>query len=148
RDSGRRARTSRASSAARRRTFAFGLARGPPAVGTRVALRESMTSRRSSRRSNEGGPMLSRMLAIVISSWLPVMALILPMSAVHRASALVSGIVATVLAAFSLVDNRARYGAALVGAWVAVSPFLILGSTLLEKVVTVSWGVTMFTWLA
>jgi hypothetical protein len=87
------------------------------------------------------------MLAIVISSWLPVLGVILPMSAAHRANALVAGIAATVLAGFSLVDNRARFGAALVGAWVALFPFIILGSTLLEKVVTVTWGVTMFTWL-
>jgi hypothetical protein len=91
--------------------------------------------------------MFSRMLAIFISSWLPVMGVILPVSAAHRANALVAGIAATVLAALSLVDNRARYGAALVGAWVALSPFLILQSTLLEEVMTVSWGVVMFTWL-
>jgi hypothetical protein len=87
------------------------------------------------------------MLAIVVSSWLPVLGVILPMSATHRANALVAGIAATALAAFSLVDNRARFGAALIAAWVALFPFIILGSTLLEKVVTVTWGVTMFTWL-
>jgi low temperature requirement protein LtrA len=87
------------------------------------------------------------MLAIVISSWLPALGLILPFGAAHRANALVAGIVGTVLCALSLADRRARFGAALVGAWVALSPFLILQSTLLEKVVTVSWGVAMFTWL-
>jgi len=91
--------------------------------------------------------MLSRMLAIVISSWLPVLGVILPFGVAHRTNALVAGSVATLLAAFSLMDRRARFGAALVGGWVALSPFLILSSTLLEKVVTVSWGVTMFTWL-
>jgi len=91
--------------------------------------------------------MLSRMLAIVFSSWLPVLGVILPVSAAHRTNALVAGIAATVLSALSLVDRRARYGAALVAAWVALVPFLILESTLLEKVLAVSWGVTMFTWL-
>jgi hypothetical protein len=91
--------------------------------------------------------MFSRMLAIFISSWLPVMGVILPVSAAHRANALVAGIAATVFAALSLVDNRARYGAALVGAWVALSPFLILQSTLVESIMTVSWGVVMFSWL-
>ena len=91
--------------------------------------------------------MLSRMLAIVISSWLPVLGVILPVSAAHRTNALVAGIAATVLSAFSLVDRRARYGAALVAAWVAFVPFLIVRSTLLETVLTVSWGVTMFSWL-
>ncbi|HVU52360.1 MAG TPA: hypothetical protein VHL80_16815 [Polyangia bacterium] len=91
--------------------------------------------------------MLSRMLAIVISSWLPVLGAILPVSAAHRANALIAGIACTALAAFSLVDRRARFGAALVAAWVALVPFLFLDSTLLEKVLTVTWGVTMFSWL-
>jgi hypothetical protein len=91
--------------------------------------------------------MLSRMLAVVISSWLPALGLILPVSAAHRANALVAGIIGTALAALSLADKRARFGAALVGAWVALSPFVIADSTLLEKVLTVTWGVSMFTWL-
>jgi hypothetical protein len=87
------------------------------------------------------------MLAILISSWLPALGLILPFGVAHRANALVAGTVATLLAAFSLMDRRARFGAALVSAWVALSPFVILQSTFLEKVVTVSWGVATFTWL-
>jgi uncharacterized membrane-anchored protein YitT (DUF2179 family) len=91
--------------------------------------------------------MFSRMLAIFISSFLPALGLILPVSPAHRANALIAGIAATALSAFSLADSRARYGAALVGAWVALFPFLVLGSTILEKFVTVSWGVLMFSWL-
>jgi hypothetical protein len=87
------------------------------------------------------------MLAIVFSSWLPVLGVILPVSAAHRANALVAGIAATVLSALSLVDRRARIAAALVAAWVALFPFLVVDSTLVEKVMTVSWGVPMFTWL-
>jgi hypothetical protein len=87
------------------------------------------------------------MLAIVIASWLPVMGVILPVSPAHRASALVAGIAATVLASFALADRRARFVGALLGAWVALSPFVILDSTLLEQVMTVPWGVAMFTWL-
>jgi hypothetical protein len=87
------------------------------------------------------------MLAIVISSWLPVLGVILPLSAAHRANALIAGIACTLLAALSLVDKRARFGAALVAAWVAFTPFVILQSTLLETVLTVTWGVTMFSWL-
>jgi hypothetical protein len=87
------------------------------------------------------------MLAIVISSWLPVLGVILPIGAAHRANALIAGIACTVLAAFSLVDRRARFGAALVAAWVAFVPFVILDSTLLETVLDVTWGVTMFSWL-
>jgi hypothetical protein len=90
--------------------------------------------------------MFSRMLAIVIASWLPVLGVILPVGAAHRANALVAGIAATVLSAFALGDRRARAAAALVGAWVALSPF-VLGGTLLEQVMTVPWGVVMFTWL-
>jgi hypothetical protein len=90
--------------------------------------------------------MFSRMLAIIISSWLPVLAVTLPMSPAHQVNALVAGIAATLLAAFSLVEDRARYAAALVGAWVALSPFII-HATVLEKAVTVSWGVATFTWL-
>ena len=75
--------------------------------------------------------MLCRMLVIVISSWLPALAVILPIDAAHRANGLVAGIAATVLSALSLVDLRARFGAAL----------------LLETVLAVSSGVTMFSWL-
>jgi len=35
------------------------------------------------------------------------------------------------------------FGTAIVGAWVALSPF-IFSATLIEKVVTVSWGVAVF----
>ena len=87
--------------------------------------------------------MLSRSIAILIGTWLSMLAVILPLSPVHRVSALVAGIAGTLLSFASLSDDRARIGAALVGAWVALSPF-ILPSTLLEEVLTVSWGVTTF----
>jgi hypothetical protein len=90
--------------------------------------------------------MFSRMLAILLSSCLPALGVILPFSEVHRTNALVAGIAGTILAAFSLVDRRARIGAAIVGAWVALSPFVI-PSTLLEQTVTVTWGVLTFQWL-
>jgi hypothetical protein len=43
----------------------------------------------------------------------------------------------------ALADKRASIATAVVGAWVALTPF-IFASTLLEKVLTVSWGVVMF----
>jgi hypothetical protein len=87
--------------------------------------------------------MLSRSIAILIGTWLSMLAVILPLSPAHRVSALVAGIVGTLLSFASLSDNRARIGAAVVGAWVALSPF-IFASTLLEEVLTVSWGMTTF----
>ena len=59
-------------------------------------------------------------------------------------NALVAGTLALVLSAFSLTYDRARLSVALIGVWVALSAF-IFQSTLLEEVVTVSWGVSMFT---
>lgn len=87
--------------------------------------------------------MLSRSVSIVISAWLVMAAGILPLSTVHMVNALVAGTIATLLSFAALSDNRARIGAALVGGWVALSPF-IFDSTMLEKVLTVSWGVTTF----
>lgn len=87
--------------------------------------------------------MLSRSIAIIIGTWLPMLAVVLPIGPVHTANAIVAGIVGTLLSLAALSDNRARYAAAVVGAWVALSPF-IFDSTLIEKVLTVSWGVTMF----
>ena len=87
--------------------------------------------------------MLSRALAIVISTWLPCLGLILPLSPFHKANALIAGVVASVLVAFSMVSDRARVGAALIGAWVAFAPFAIR-STLTEFVLAGCWGVTMF----
>jgi hypothetical protein len=87
--------------------------------------------------------MLSRSLAILLAPLLPAAALIFPLGPAHVISALVAGILAMVLSAFSFVDDRARLGTVLLGAWVALSPF-VFDSTLLEEVLTVSWGVTMF----
>jgi hypothetical protein len=87
--------------------------------------------------------MLSRSIAILIGTWLPMLAVMLPIGPVHTANAIVAGIAATLLSLAALADDRARIGAAVVGAWVALSPF-IFDSTLLEKVLTVSWGVTTF----
>jgi hypothetical protein len=87
--------------------------------------------------------MLSRVLGLFIATWLPTLALILPMGRFHQANALAAGLAASVLAAFSLVSDRARVGAALIGAWVAFTPF-VFRSTLMELTLAVSWGVTMF----
>jgi hypothetical protein len=87
--------------------------------------------------------MLSRSLAIVIGAWLPMLGVILPLGPVHTANAIIAGIAATVLSFAALSDNRARVATAVVGAWVALSPF-IFDSTLLEEVLAVSWGVTTF----
>jgi hypothetical protein len=87
--------------------------------------------------------MLSRSLGILIGTWLPTLAVILPIGQVHMVNAMVCGLVATALSLAALVDDRARVGTAVIGAWVALSPF-IFDSTLLEEVLTVSWGVTIF----
>jgi hypothetical protein len=90
--------------------------------------------------------MSSRMIAALISTVLPTLAAVLPMSSFHFANALVCGILATVLAGFSEVDNRARYGAAVIGAWVGLVP-LFVDSTLVETALAGSWGVGMVTML-
>jgi hypothetical protein len=87
--------------------------------------------------------MLSRSFAIVISAWLPMLGVILPLGPIHTANAIIAGIAATLLSFAALSDNRARTAAAVVGAWVALSPF-IFDSTLLEEVLAVSWGITTF----
>ena len=87
--------------------------------------------------------MLSRSIAILIGPWLPMLAVVLPIGPVHTANAIVAGTIGTLLSLAALADNRARYAAAVVGAWVALSPF-IFDSTLIEEVLTVSWGTTMF----
>jgi len=87
--------------------------------------------------------MLSRSVSILISAWLVMAAGILPLSTFHMVNAIVAGALATLLSFAALSDNRARIGVAVVGAWVALVPF-IFDSTMLEKVLTVSWGVTMF----
>jgi len=91
--------------------------------------------------------MLSRSIAIVFASFLPAAALIFPFSPAHKISALIAGTLATVLAGFSLAYDRARLGAAFIGAWVALTPF-IFPSTFLEQVLTAGWGTMMFAALA
>jgi hypothetical protein len=86
------------------------------------------------------------MIAIVIASWLPTLGVILPVSSAYATNALVAGTLATLLAGFALVDDRARYGAAVLGAWSAFMPFIVVG-TLLDIVLNLSWGVAMFTYL-
>ncbi|HVZ72886.1 MAG TPA: hypothetical protein VHJ20_10970 [Polyangia bacterium] len=88
--------------------------------------------------------MFSRMIAIVISSWLAVSGVILPMSPFYRANAIVVGVLAAVLSGFALVDDRARFGTALLGAWTAFAA-VFGGATVLDLVVSVCWGVTTFT---
>ena len=87
--------------------------------------------------------MLSRSIAILFASYLPTAALILPLSPAHKINALVAGTLATILAAFSMVYDRARIGAVVIGAWVALTPF-IFSSTLVEEALTVCWGTMMF----
>jgi len=87
--------------------------------------------------------MFSRSVSILIASWLPMLAVMLPLGRFHTANAIVAGILATLLSLAAFVDNRARIATAAVGAWVALTPF-IFSSTLIEKVLTVSWGVTVF----
>ena len=87
--------------------------------------------------------MLGRCLALLVIPMLPWAPLMTPFSRAHAANAIIAGIVATVCAAFSLVDYRARVAAAVVGGWVALSPF-IFRATLLEECIAVTWGVTTF----
>lgn len=91
--------------------------------------------------------MFSRALAILIAPCLPTAALILSLGPAHTANDLIAGSVAVILSAFALVSRRASVAVAVVGGWVALTGF-IFPSTLLEKVVAVSWGVTMFTCVA
>ena len=87
--------------------------------------------------------MLSRSFSILLGAWLPMLAAILPIGPVHLTNALICGTIATLLSFAALSDNRARIGMAIVGAWVALSPF-IFDSTLIEEALTVSWGVLTF----
>ena len=87
--------------------------------------------------------MFSRSVAILIGAWLPMLAGILPLGPTHSANAIVAGTLAALFSLASLTDNRFRTATAVVGAWVALAPF-VFDSTLVEKVLTVSWGVTMF----
>jgi hypothetical protein len=87
--------------------------------------------------------MLSRAIAILFASFLPTAALILPLSPAHKINALIAGTLATMLAAFSMAYDRARLGAALIGAWVSLTPF-IFPSTIVEQVLAVCWGTMMF----
>jgi hypothetical protein len=87
--------------------------------------------------------MLSRCIAILIGTWLPMLAVILPFGPTHTANAIIAGVLATALSLASLSDNRFRVATAVVGGWVALSPF-VFPSTLLEEVVTVTWGVITF----
>jgi hypothetical protein len=91
--------------------------------------------------------MLTRSIAILFATFLPAAALIMPLSPAHKISALVSGTLATLLAGFSMVSDRARVGAAVIGAWVALTA-LIFPSTLPEEVLAVCWGTMMIASLA
>ena len=88
--------------------------------------------------------MLSRSIAILLASWLPAAALILPMGTPHTIDDLIAGAIAVLLSALAMSYDRARLAAALVGVWVAMTAF-VFTSTLLEEVVAVCWGTMMFT---
>jgi hypothetical protein len=90
--------------------------------------------------------MLNRFLAILLAPWLPLAAFIFPLSTPHRVAALVGGTLVTVLAAFALSSDRARFGAAAVAACVALTA-LVFPSSLLEETISLSWGVSMLAWL-
>jgi len=107
-------------------------------LGTRVAQREGI---------EKEAPMFSRALAILIAPWLPTAALILSFGPAHTANDLIAGSLAVVLSAFALVGRRVSFAVGVVAGWVALTGFLF-PSTPLEKVVAVSWGVTMFTCVA
>jgi hypothetical protein len=124
----------RALQPAPRRSFVL-----PPRSPAAFALESKLLSPRSKRRFE----MLSRSVAILIGAWLPMLGVVLPLGPVHTANALIAGIAATLLSVAALSDNRARIATAVIGGWVALSPF-IFDSTLIEEVLTVSWGVTMF----
>jgi hypothetical protein len=68
--------------------------------------------------------MLSRSLGIIIATWLPCLALMLPLSPFHTGNFIVSGLAATALAMFSMGSDRARLGVAVIGVWVAFTPFV------------------------
>ena len=87
--------------------------------------------------------MFTRAIGVLIASWLPTLAVILPLSSFHKANTLVAGLLATALAGVAMASDRARNAAAFVGAWVAFTP-LVVRSSLLELVVCGCWGVTMF----
>jgi hypothetical protein len=83
------------------------------------------------------------MLAALFSSWLVALGVIVSESAAYQTNALVVGTLATVLAAFSTYDRRARYGAAVLAVWTAFMPFVV-SATLVETVLNVSWATVMF----
>jgi len=91
--------------------------------------------------------MFARTLAVLISAWLSISALMVPFSAAHRVNVIVAGTLAALFSFFALASDRARVAAAVVGGWMALSPF-VLRSTLLEEVILVSWGVAMFALMA
>jgi hypothetical protein len=86
------------------------------------------------------------MIAALVSSFLPTLAAILPMSSFHLANAMVVGILVTALAALSEVDDRASYAAAALSAWVGLVP-LFVDSTLIEMTLAGLWSVAMVTML-
>jgi len=87
--------------------------------------------------------MLARCLALLFIPTLPFIPLMADFGPAATANDLLAGGVAGVLALFSLVNRRAQVALALVGAWVAFSPFLFRMS-LLEEAVAVVWGVSTF----
>ena len=91
--------------------------------------------------------MLSRCFAILVAPLLAFAPLVLPIGPTHATNAVIAGTLALLLSALSLTFDRARVATAIVGGWVALTAF-IFQSTLLEEVVTVSWGVTMFVFMA
>ena len=80
--------------------------------------------------------MFSRCVAILIGTWLPMLATILPVGPTHTLNAIFAGTLATLFSLASLSDKRFGVATAVVGGWVALAPF-VFDSTLVEKVLTV-----------
>ena len=88
--------------------------------------------------------MLARCLALLFIPILPFVPLMADFGPAATASDVLAGSLASALALFALVNQRARVALAVVGGWVAFSPF-VLQMSLLEEAVAVAWGVSTFT---
>jgi hypothetical protein len=87
--------------------------------------------------------MFVRCLALLFIPILPFVPLMADFGPAATASDVIAGSLASALALFSLVNRRARVAVALVGGWVAFSPF-VLRMSFFEEVVAVAWGVSTF----
>jgi hypothetical protein len=91
--------------------------------------------------------MFTRCIALLLIPVLPFVPLMANFGGATTANAVIAGALAMALAFASLIDDRARVGVALIGAWVAFSPF-VFRSSMLEDIVAVCWGVSTFVLMA